>query len=223
MNPTAMSDAGLAEIYDAAFFAEWGPSHEPYVRTAEVIADVLAAEFRPKRVADIGCGCGVYAHAFARSGSEVFALDGVGPPPEHSFPVPIHVQDLTVPFENAWGRFDLTLCLEVAEHIPEPRSEAFLDNILRFSDTLLLSAAPKGQGGRHHVNERPKRYWVGRLADHGFAYDRRSTGRVFDAVLARRPPYLWMVQHLSVYKRASDPAALRRTLPFSVRLRPESA
>ncbi|MFA6318671.1 MAG: methyltransferase domain-containing protein [Elusimicrobiota bacterium] len=209
---------GLPEIYDEAFFAEWGPSHGRYVRTAEVITDEIAAEFQPRRVADIGCGCGVYARSLERKGIEVFALDGVRPPAEHSFPGPIHIQDLTVSFKNAWGHFDLALCLEVAEHIPEPLADVFLDNVARFSDLLVVSAAPPNQGGRHHVNERPKRYWVRRFAERGYAYDRSTTGRLVDAVVAMRPPYIWMAQHICVYKKVSEPALLKRVIPFGVRL-----
>ena len=208
---------GLAAIYDAAFFAEWGKGNEAYARTAAVIAGALTAEFKPRRVADLGCGCGVYAYELARRGVEVLALDGVAPPPEHSYPVEVRLQDLTVPFENAWGDFDFALCLEVAEHIPEELSDAFLDNLTRFSGTLVMSAAPPYQGGHHHVNEQPKRYWVRRLAERGFAYDRARTGRLFEAVLAVRPPLLWMAQHVSVYERIPDLARRKDRLPFSVR------
>lgn len=207
----------LAAIYDAAFFAEWGKGNEPYVRTAAVVAGALHEQLRPRRVADLGCGCGVYAHELARRGVEALALDGVTPPAEHAFPVAFHAQDLTVPFENRWGRFDLALCLEVAEHIPEPLSDAFLDNVTRFSDLVVMSAAPPYQGGHHHVNERPKRYWVARMAERGFAYDRARTGRLFETVLAARPPLLWMAQHVGVYERMTGPLPSGRTLPFGVR------
>lgn len=207
---------GLDGIYDRAFFAEWGPGHERYVQSAEIIADVLHGRFRPKRLADLGAGCGVYSHRFATHGVEVVAIDGVVAPPEHSYPVPIQVRDLTAPFENIWGAFDLALCLEVAEHIPEALAGAFLDNILRFSDRLILSAAQPNQGGRHHVNERPKRYWVAKLAGKGFAYDRRETGRVLQALTAARPPYMWMAEQISVYDRAKITAGSKDRLPFSV-------
>ena len=59
----------------------------------------------------------------------------------------------TRPFENLWGAFDLALCLDVGEHIPESRVGVFLDNITQFADTLLLACASPGQGGHHHVNE----------------------------------------------------------------------
>lgn len=206
---------GLAEIYDRAFFEEWGPAHENYVRSAEMIADELCARFRPKRLVDLGAGCGVYGHRFAKHGVDVVSIDGVVVPEKHSFPVMSVIRDLTVPFENVWGSFDIALCLEVAEHIPEPLADAFLDNLLRFSDRLILSAAQPNQGGHHHVNERPKRYWVAKLAEKGFAYNRPETGRLLTALTAARPPYMWMVEQISVYDRARTTGSKDR-LPFSV-------
>lgn len=207
----------LSSIYGPAFFAEWGPGHERYIRSAEMIADALYDRFRPKRLVDLGAGCGVYSRRFAERGASVVAIDGVVPPAEHSYPVDVQVRDLTAPFTNVWGDFDLALCLEVAEHIPESLSGAFLDNILRFSDRLVLSAAQPNQGGHHHVNERPKRYWVARLAEKGFAYDRRETGVLLTAMTAARPPYMWMVEQISVYGRAKAAAGSKDRLPFSVK------
>lgn len=206
----------LDRIYGREFFAEWGPGHEKYVASAAAIATVLHDQLRPRRLVDLGAGCGVYGHAFAKLGVEVVSIDGVTPPAEHAYPVALEKRDLTVPFENIWGSFDLALCLEVAEHIPEPLADAFLDNLLRFSDRLVLSAAQPNQGGHHHVNERPKRYWVARLAAKGFAYDRRATGRLLTALTAARPPYMWMVEQISVYDRVKTPPGTNDRLPFSV-------
>ncbi len=191
----------LEQIYDGAFFTEWGSSHEKYVRSAEIITAVLHAAFQPKRVVDIGCGCGVYSHHFKEKGVEVLSIDGVHPPREHAFPVEIHRQDITVPFENIWGKFDLALCLEVAEHIPETFADVFLDNIIRFSDLLVLSAATPKQGGHHHVNEQYKRYWVERLAGKGFLYNRKETGRLMETFKQNKPGYMWMCEQISVYRK----------------------
>jgi len=207
---------GLDAIYDRTFFEEWGPKHDKYVRSAEIIADVLYDWLRPKRLVDLGAGCGVYGNRFAANGVEVVSIDGVSPPSEHSYPVSIQTRDLTEPFENVWGRFDLALCLEVAEHIPEPLSEAFLDNVTSFSDRLVLSAAQPNQGGHHHVNERPKRYWVAMLAAKGWAYNRRETGLLLTALTGARPPYMWMVEQISVYDRVKAPSGRKDRLPFSV-------
>src|SRR5687768_6367573 len=129
----------LHEIYDLAFFKEWGASNERYIRSAQISVDVLFDEFKPRRLIDLGCGCGVYSHMFAQKAVEVVAIDGVQPPAEHAFGLSIHQRDLTIPIENVWGTFDMAICLEVAEHLPEAFAEPFLDNITRFSNLLILS------------------------------------------------------------------------------------
>ncbi|MFI5345078.1 MAG: class I SAM-dependent methyltransferase [Elusimicrobiota bacterium] len=209
-----MSD--LPRIYDAAFFAEWGRANEKYVDSARAITDALHGLYQPKRLIDLGAGCGVYSHYFAAKGTEVVTVDGVVPDQEHSYPLTFQVRDLTAPFDNPWGRFDLALCLEVAEHIPEELSGAFLDNIIRFSDRLILSAAQPGQEGHHHVNTQPKRYWVARLAEKGFAYNRRETGRVQTALAEAKDIYRWMADPISVYDQVKTPARPGDRLPFAV-------
>jgi len=208
----------LDSIYDAQFFSEWGRRNVDYVRSAEIVARAVHETFWPKSLVDLGCGCGVYSHLFTERGVRVLSIDGVLPPPEESFPAKVELRDLTIPFENVWGPFDLTLCLEVAEHIPESDCDAFLDNLCRFADCVALSAAPPFQGGHHHVNEQPKRYWVERLATRGFAYDRPSTGRLVERLKADRPPFMWMGQHISIYRRAGAGFPMRQDLPFENRM-----
>jgi len=209
---------GLDRIYDAQFFKEWGANHQRYIDSAQTITDVLFDMFQPRRLVDLGSGCGVYSHFFKQKGVDVLSIDGVHPPSEYAFPVPIHLQDLTDPFENIWGSFDLSFCLEVAEHIPETSVDPFLENITRFSDRLLLSAAPPKQGGHHHVNEQPKRYWVRRLAERGFLYDRKKTGQLMEIFKARKPEYMWMCEHISVYEKSNGAPVNWAEMPFHGRI-----
>ena len=207
----------LAEIYGPDFFREWGPSNKDYIRSAELVAGAIQEAFAPASVADLGCGCGVYSRLFKLKGARTLSLDGVLPPPGDRFPVEIIVRDLTVPFENTWGNFDMALCLEVAEHIPEEFSGIFLENLTAFSDRLLMSAAPPGQDGHHHVNEQPRRYWAQKLAGLGFAYNRRASGRVLKLLEPERPPFMWMANHIGVYERARDAKSLKHGRPFAIK------
>jgi len=207
----------LGEIYGPGFFREWGPSNADYIRSAGLVAGAIHEIFRPAAVADLGCGCGVYSHFFKLKGAKALAIDGVIPPPEHSFPVEIITRDLTEPLENTWGNFDLALCLEVAEHIPEEFVPVFLRNLTAFSDRLVLSAAPPAQGGHHHVNEQPRRYWARKLAERGFVYNRRASGRVLGILERDRPPFMWMANHIGVYEKAAQPKDLKHGLPFAIR------
>lgn len=209
----------LSAIYGPDFFREWGPANKDYLRSAELVAAAIREVFRPASVADLGCGCGVYSHLFKLQGARVLSIDGVLPPPEHSFPVEILLRDLTEPLPNTWGKFDLALCLEVAEHIPEEFAGTFLANLMAFSDRLVMSAAPPDQGGHHHVNEQPRRYWARKLADLGFAYDRRASGRLLGLLEKKRPPFMWMANHIGVYERAADGKRLEHGQPFAIKRR----
>jgi len=207
----------LGEIYGPGFFREWGPSNAEYIRSAGLETAAIQAVFKPASLADLGCGCGVYSHLFGVKAARVLALDCVSPPPAHRFPIEILQCDLTVPLKNTWGNFDLALCLEVAEHIPADYAGIFLKNLTTFSDRLVMSAAPPGQGGHHHVNEQPRRYWAGKLAALGFAYNRRASGRVLKILETERPPFMWMANHIGVYERVLDKKQLKHGQPFAIK------
>ena len=191
----------LLKVYGEEFFREWGAGNEKYVETARVITEVLYREFQPRKLADIGSGCGVYSRFFRDHGAEVVSIDAVKPPVEYSFPGLVEIRDLRTPFANVWDPFDMALCLEVAEHIPEESADVFLGNIAALSDLQVFSHAPPRQGGTGHVNEQPKRYWIAKMAAHGFAYDRPRTGVLMETFKREKPPFMWMTEHICVFRR----------------------
>ncbi len=75
-------------------------------------------------------------------------------------------------FFAAARRFDLGICLEVAEHLPTAGADQLVENLVRLSDVILFSAAIPHQGGTHHVNEQWPSYWADLFAArHYFAWD----------------------------------------------------
>ena len=123
-----------------------------------------------RSVADFGAGQGAWLSVWQRLGvSDITALDGAYVDqdallvPKHTF-VP---SDLSRPVRL--GRtFDLVQSLEVAEHLPASAAEQFVDNLVAHSAVVLFSAATLGQGGEHHVNERPYSYWRDLFSDRGY-------------------------------------------------------
>ena len=57
-------------------------------------------------------------------------------------------------------KFDLAICLEVAEHLYEDDAHTLIRSVCSLSDYILFSAAIPGQGGQNHFNEKWQSYWI---------------------------------------------------------------
>ncbi len=75
--------------------------------------------------------------------------------------------DLTIQLDLS-RRFDLTVCLEVGEHLDQSAEGALLSTICAHSDVVLFSAAIPHQGGTDHRNERWQPYWAERFICRGY-------------------------------------------------------
>ncbi len=156
--------------YGDAFFAAMGK--ENY--SASQIIRALYDYVRPRSVLDVGCGTGSWLHAFSQAGvADIRGLDGdyvnrdlLAIDPQYFTPV-----ELTSGFDLK-RRYDLTVCMEVAEHLPFACAERLIADLCRHANVVLFSAALPLQGGTHHVNERWLEYWAILFSGQGFAaYD----------------------------------------------------
>jgi SAM-dependent methyltransferase len=138
--------------------------------SARAIVPLLLSHLRPHSVLDVGCGAGAWVRAWLDAGcSQAFGVDaGYVRPQQLLFP-PSRFQalDVSAPFSAGRG-FDLVQCLEVGEHLEPAASETLVDNLVAHAPAVLFSAAPPGQGGEHHVNERPYGFWRELFARRGF-------------------------------------------------------
>jgi len=142
----------------------------------DVMAATIVRRFAPQSVVDVGCGSGGLLAALQRRGvSRLLGLESsaAGVARARRKQLTVESVDLSRPF--ALPPFDLTVCLEVAEHLPETVADQFVDGLLSGSGQLLFSAATPGQGGEHHVNEQPHEYWIAKFADRGFVVDETAT------------------------------------------------
>ena len=129
---------------------------------AERILPHLDEAIHPASIVDVGCGAGAWLEVWARAlgKTDLVGIDG-SHVDEDQLLIPRDVfqpRDVSERFELP-RTFDLAMALEVAEHLDPGKSEQFVDNLVRLSDRVLFSAAPPGQGGRNHINERPHTYW----------------------------------------------------------------
>lgn len=153
-------------MYDQAFYDLIRPGVKA---SAAVVVPLLLQHIHPRRVVDVGCGEGWWAQAFADRGCDVIGMDsgGVRKSPLGDRLIP---HDLTRPLpKDLTGRFDLAVCLEVAEHLLAKRADGLVADLCAIAPLVLWSAAIPGQGGVGHVNEQWPDYWVPRFERQGFA------------------------------------------------------
>jgi SAM-dependent methyltransferase len=131
---------------------------------------MIIKEVKPSAVIDVGCGVGTWLAVLAESGvADVWGIDGdyvdrslLQIPQERFLP-----HDLTKPV-HLERRFDLVLCLEVAEHLSADSAPTLIDSLVSLGPVILFSAAIPYQGGTHHVNEQWPEYWARHFVARGY-------------------------------------------------------
>ena len=132
---------------------------------AKAVVPIVCNFFTPKKVIDFGCGVGCWLKAFDEycELEKMMGLEGDWLSkeklmiPEKNIRYVDFMMGQELSFED---KYDLAICLEVAEHIDEENGEHLLNNMTRASDIILFSAAIPQQGGDGHINERWQSYWV---------------------------------------------------------------
>ncbi|MBU1159680.1 class I SAM-dependent methyltransferase [Patescibacteria group bacterium] len=129
--------------------------------SAKEIIPLILKLISPKSVIDVGCGVGTWLAVFKERGIEdILGIDGdyvdkklLQIPPEKFLSF-----DLKKSLKLD-RKFDLVVCLEVAEHLPEKSAENFIKSLAELGPIVLFSAAVPFQGGRNHINEQWPEYW----------------------------------------------------------------
>jgi len=154
-------------LYNASFYqSQAGGSAQSAENTVPIVLSLV----RPASVIDIGCGVGTWLSCFRASGvQDILGIDGpyvnkklLRIPADCFLP-----HDLTQPVSLS-RVFDLALCLEVAEHLPEKRARTLVADLAALAPAILFSAAVPGQGGTGHLNEQWPVYWRDLFEQNGY-------------------------------------------------------
>jgi len=151
---------------DTLIGMEW----EPSLRSARIVVPILMNVISPNSVVDVGCAWGSWLKAFQENGVPVVrGFDGGWVDVDKLVIDQKNFRrvDLAEPFEID-GRFDLAVCLEVAEHLPDWAGRRLIQALTQAAPLVLFSAAIPGQGGHGHVNEQWPDYWASLFSTYGF-------------------------------------------------------
>ena len=168
------------EIYPESFFKMM---QRPRAWQKE-IGKAIGKKYGVKSAIDFGCGLGYYLDGLYDSGANVAGIEFM-----YKNAVNYLAPDVSqyIKFGNVmepigfdyYGMFDLSMSVEVAEHILTEKSDVFVQNLTRTSTKyVFLTAAPPGQGGDGHINEQDKSFWIEKMKKNGFEYNGKETNEL---------------------------------------------
>lgn len=146
--------------------------HERTSYSANVILSLILEQVPTIQSAvDIGCGVGTWLSVLKEKGvRDIKGLDGkwvnqdLLEIPRNCFAA---VDLGKMPIELS-QRYDLAICLEVAEHLSPDLNNGLVASLAGLSDYVLFSAAIPFQGGRRHINEQWQHYWAEKFRAIGY-------------------------------------------------------
>ena len=149
--------------YDQAFYQQQNPIA---LESARAMLPAVLVFTGARSVVDVGCGVGAWASVAKNEGCTVRGVDGNVPVDQLLLEAREFVRgDLTAGYPCSG--FDLAVCLEVAEHLPESSAPALVGGLCR-AEWVLFSGAHPGQGGVDHQNERWGTWWERLFEDRGY-------------------------------------------------------
>jgi hypothetical protein len=182
---------------------------EGSVRSAKIIMDALP--FKPKTVLDVGCGSGEWSNG----NPGYYGLDYRVDRSKLLFPVENYTdanlnREMPPPYNPT--KYDLVICLEVAEHLKPARAEPLVEYLCSLSDNVLFSAAIPCQGGKGHINEQWQEYWAEMFYKNGFGTTAAST-RLAMQVVYHEEVEFWYRQNMVLYQRGGTGRVTNFVLP----------
>ena len=142
------------------------------LNAAEEIVPVICDIFNPRSVADVGCGTGTFLKVFKKMHvDDVVGIDGEWVNMELLKKNLNETEFIKADLEKGFKlskRYDVAMCLEVAEHISIEKSDQLVENLCNLSDIIIFSAAVPYQGGQNHINEQWIYFWEKKFNAKGY-------------------------------------------------------
>ncbi|WP_296680441.1 methyltransferase domain-containing protein [Novosphingobium sp.] len=172
--------------------------------SARAILPPIIDIFGAHSLVEVGCGNAHWTQSGLDAGITDYAVvDGPWNDRRHLLvdAARFHEADLSHPLDLG-RRFDLAVCLEVAEHVPASSAEVLVRSLCDLSDVIVFGAAIPFQGGFGHINEQWPSWWRALFAAAGY--------RPYDLIRLRhwenREIHYWYRQNAFVYVRETNAA-----------------
>lgn len=136
----------------------------------------LVHRFQPKSFVDIGCGPGGMVNLALSEGLDAMGIDG-DPTIVGDF---IHKHDFTNEPYYPPRKYDIGWSVEFVEHVYEKYMTNYMP-VFRMCKVAVVTYAPPGTPGHHHVNLQEEPYWIEKFKENGLTFDLALTTELRNA------------------------------------------
>jgi len=144
-------------------------------------------QFKIKSFLDVGCGPGGMVALASMRGLEAVGIDGDWEVPKEK-DTNIIIHDFTNGPAPIDRDFDLGWSVEFLEHVEEQYMSHYMAAFQR-CQVVIVTAAPPGYTGHHHVNCQTEEYWIKKFDSYGFDFDLQETATI-RAMSTMQKPFL---------------------------------
>lgn len=166
------------------------------------ILPIILEKYSPKSALDVGCGIGTWLKVIGDLGlNDILGIDGIAI--QDSELLISNDKFLQVDLCQSWDlgrRFDLVLCLEVAEHLPENSANLLVHSLTMHSDLIVFSAACPNQFGQGHINCQWPIYWQKLFNSYNYSCFDELRALIWDLDF----PEFWYKQNIFVAKKSTQ-------------------
>tara|TARA_B110000503_G_scaffold65910_1_gene103463 strand:- start:4039 stop:4593 length:555 start_codon:yes stop_codon:yes gene_type:complete len=137
------------------------------------VLDYMIQTYNIKSFIDIGCGPGGMVNLASEKGLVSLGIDGDYTVKRQGNNYLIH--DYTLGISTLTSDFDMAWSCEFVEHVSEEYIPNYLPDFQRAKYVVMTFSE---KGGHHHVNIKPKEYWIEIFNSYGFIYDKEATNNI---------------------------------------------
>lgn len=138
----------------------------------------LQSTFNIKSFLDIGCGTGGMVELANKAGLQGYGIDGDYTLERYN-PNKFLIHDFTTgpaPLEN---NYDIGWSVEFLEHVHEEYMPNYMHSFQQCK-YVVITYAPPGWNGHHHVNLQEEGYWIKKFKEYGLIYSETYTNELRD-------------------------------------------
>lgn len=144
-------------------------------------------KYNIKSMLDIGCGPGDMATLAKTLNIDWYGIDG-DDKVSRSIDASgrMWIVDFTKSKFVGGDDKDLAWAIEFLEHVEEKYMENYM-TAFKLCKYAVVTAAPPGYSGHHHVNCKLEDYWIGAFAANGFRYDHKESMKIRKISTMKKP------------------------------------